>query len=193
MDQNPSRGLHNSSARQKIPLILWNSTVPHSTHKCPPSVPVPSQINPVHASTPHFLKIQFNIVLPSKLKYSKWCLSLRPLHQNVSMHLSCSPYVLQSPPISFLPPEYNVRIHVLNSAVNIDLYVSIVCPLPVTEIVHLYQIKWDKRRVLSAVCFNSNLFLPSQTLQLQKQGNNQVVNLTLCIVKHSYNKTNEKH
>jgi hypothetical protein len=41
------------------------------------------------------------------------------------MHISYTPYALQSPPNSFLPPEYNVTIHILNSAVNI--YHSFIC------------------------------------------------------------------
>jgi len=125
MDQNPSRGRNKSSASQKNTRILWNPTVSLHIHKRRPPIPILSQINPVHAPISHILEIYFNIVLPSKLRSSKWSLSLRSPHLNISMHLSCTPYVLQSPSISFLPPEYNVRIHVLNSAVNI--YLSFIC------------------------------------------------------------------
>jgi len=37
----------------------------HRVHNDPPLVPVPSQINPVHASPSYFPKIHSNIILPS--------------------------------------------------------------------------------------------------------------------------------
>ena len=60
-----------SSAGQEIPRILWN----------PPSVPILSHSNPVHISF-HFLKIHFNIILPSMPRSSNWSLYLRFPYQN---------------------------------------------------------------------------------------------------------------
>jgi len=62
MEQSPSWEANWFAASQEIPRILRNPKVHYRSHKCPPPLPILSQLDPVHTPTSHLLKIQLNII-----------------------------------------------------------------------------------------------------------------------------------
>ena len=77
MERSPSWEANRFAASQDIARNLWNPKDRYRIHKCPPPVPILSQLDPVHTYTSHFLKIHLNIFLPSTFGALKWPFSFR--------------------------------------------------------------------------------------------------------------------
>jgi hypothetical protein len=68
MEPSPSWESNRFSTSQEIPGILWNSKVHYRIHKCPPPVPVLSQLDPVRTPTSILiLSSHLRLGLPSGL------------------------------------------------------------------------------------------------------------------------------
>ena len=100
MEEIPSWEINKSSVGQEIPSVLRSPTVHYRIHKRPPPLPILRQSNPVHVSPSHFLKINFNIILPSKPRYSWLSLSIRSPDQNTVWSCPVSYTYLPSSPLS---------------------------------------------------------------------------------------------
>jgi hypothetical protein len=61
---------------KKFPSCFRDPKVHYRIHKCPPTVPVLSQTDLVHASTSHFLEIHLNIIFLNTPRSSKLPISI---------------------------------------------------------------------------------------------------------------------
>jgi hypothetical protein len=94
MEQSPSWEANQLSTRQEISHISWKPKAHYCIHKNPPPVRIlPDRSSPCPIP---FLKIHFNIILPSMPGSSKWSLSLR-FPQQTLCTLLLSPHKRYTP------------------------------------------------------------------------------------------------
>ena len=121
VEQSSSLKANRFSASQGIPHILLNPKVHYPINKCPPPVPLLSQLDPVHTPTLHFLKIHLNIILPSTPGSPKWSLSLRFPHQH--------PVYASPPPIRATSPTHLILLDFITRTIFGEQYRSLISSL----------------------------------------------------------------
>jgi len=98
MDQSPWEAYSHSAGQ--IPHLFWQPKVHYCVHKSTPPVPILTQVNPAHTFPPYFLKIHYNIILPSMPRSSMWSLLFKfltkILHAFVipAWYMSCPSHTL---------------------------------------------------------------------------------------------------
>ena len=108
MQQSPSWKANRFSASKEIPSILRNPKVHYRIHKCPPSVPILTQLDPVLVPTSHFLKIYLNIILSCTPGSPKWSYCLRFPQQN-PVYASPLPHTCYMPSPSHSSRFYHLK------------------------------------------------------------------------------------
>jgi hypothetical protein len=93
MEQIPFSEANRFSVSQEIPSILWNLKAHYRIHKCPPPVPILSQLDSVHTPISHFPILILSSDAPGS---PQWSLSLRLPHQN-PVHASPLPHTRYMP------------------------------------------------------------------------------------------------
>jgi len=136
MEQSLSWETNQFAASQDIPRILWKPKDHFRINKCPPPVPILSQLDLVHTPTSHFLKIHLNIILPSTAGFPKWSFPLRFPNQDplYASPLSHTRYMTR--------PSQSSRFYHPN---NIEWGVQIVNPFVISETYkfHLQRVFWS--------------------------------------------------
>jgi len=101
MEQSPSWEVNRFAASQEIPRILWNPKVHYHIHKCPPPVPIRSQLDTVH-TPPHSTSWRSILILSSHLSLGLPTGLFPSGFPTKTLYTPLpSPYALHASPISF--------------------------------------------------------------------------------------------
>ena len=107
------------------------------------SVPILSNIDPVHVLTSHFLKIRFNIILPSRPGSSRWSSFPQISPSKPSIHLSS---------IRATCPAHLIRLDLITRIISGECYRSLsssLSSLHIHEHIYLLILARDKAPVLN--------------------------------------------
>ena len=163
MKQSTSWQANSSSTIQELPHFIMHKVHCH-IHKSPPIVPILSKISPF--IYPNDFKINFNIILPSTPRSSKWSASLRFPNQKVYT-LLLPPYMPQVPPITssftWLPPHLVMSTdhETPSSAIPSGAQLPSPAPYPRTPPANVSPSTQDRQLNTPVKSSNIKFFLPS--------------------------------
>ena len=106
-EQSPSWKANSSSTTIQLPSILYRQ-VHNRVHNIWPFVPIPSEVNSIHALPFYIITVNFNIILPFTSRSSKWSLSLSFPHQSPVCN-SPPPSTRHTPHTSHLKKEQSIH------------------------------------------------------------------------------------
>ena len=86
MEQVPSWEADRYAYSQEFQHILWNQKVHFRIHKCPPPVPILSQLDPGHTTTSYLLKTHITIIGLSTSASPHWCFFPTPMRATCPAH-----------------------------------------------------------------------------------------------------------
>jgi hypothetical protein len=93
---------------KKFTAFLWNPKFLYRTHKCPPTVPTLSQLQPVPTTPSNFLEIHLNVIFlftprSPQRHLSLWLPHQHPVHTSLLPHTHHMPHPSHSS--RFYPPH----------------------------------------------------------------------------------------
>ena len=92
---------HSFKDNRHMKMVSFLSPTHYSGNQNSTPVPILSQLDPVHVTPSHFLKIHRNVILPCMFGSSKWSLSPQVSPPTPCIHISTPPIRTTCPPGSY--------------------------------------------------------------------------------------------